>query len=96
MTTELDTFDVLECSMYCLTSASMCKSINYKARNRQKNSKNCQLNDATAAAHHEDLQVAKNFDYYHRIEKVFSMLDIAELSCIAARTVAAVGILILP
>lgn len=80
VTTELHTFGVLECSLYCLSNASICKSINYKARNHQQDSKNCQLNDATRATHPEDLQDDQNFDYYYQLEKVMFLLNIARFS----------------
>ena len=68
---EVDTFDALECSLRCLQERELCKSINYKARKHQRNSKTCQLNNATKNTHPNDELMDKEYDYY---EKVFHRL----------------------
>ena len=64
------TMGSLECSMRCLKNLSVCKSINYKTKNYQLYSENCQLNNATKMTHPKDLLADRNYDFFQLVEKV--------------------------
>ena len=73
---ELNTLNLLECSLYCIRKPSECKSINYRATKRLDYSINCQLINATKTTHPQNLLPDENYDYYEPIlEKVFLIID---------------------
>ena len=55
---------VTECVQYCLRKSSSCKSVNYKSRQNQDSSKNCQLNNATKSIQPQNLMVNDGYNYY--------------------------------
>ncbi|XP_028411402.1 noelin-like [Dendronephthya gigantea] len=66
---ERETSNVLECSLYCLRKSSVCKSFNYKARKREQNFKNCQLNNATKSMNPQNILQDNKYDYYEMLNK---------------------------
>ena len=58
---------VTECAQYCLRKSSSCKSINYKSRQNQDSSKNCQLNNATKSDQPQNLMVNDGYNYYETL-----------------------------
>lgn len=68
---EHDTLDFWECALFCLEKFSLCKSINYRERNNESHSKNCELNKASKASYSLSLLDDENYDYYDLSAEVF-------------------------
>ncbi|XP_028411438.1 noelin-like [Dendronephthya gigantea] len=79
---ERGTSNLLECCLYCLRKPSVCKSINYEARQHEQNSKNCQLINATKSTCPQNIMPDANYDYYEMLEKSEyskEKLDVSEI-----------------
>jgi hypothetical protein len=70
---ELNTLNLLECSLYCIRKPSECKSINYRATKRQEYSINCQLINATKTTHPQNLVADESYDNYEPIPETVSL-----------------------